>query len=102
FPLALRGALRAARVRVESSAWDTGLVLASLAGCMRRSAGRILSADRRAGSPGADLVGGAAPADQLDGNHARGRGSGDPGDPGVRLVVQVVQRPRQPHLGRVL
>ena len=54
---------------------------------------------RRLGSERPDRIRGAAAPDQLHGDHARGRGSRDPGDVGIRLVVQVVQSPRQPQLG---
>src|SRR6516165_7197609 len=62
------------------------------------SAAVLVSSCQPAGvlDPGADCVGGTAPLVQLDGNYARSRGSRDPGNLGVRVVVQVVQRPRRP------
>src|SRR5215469_8818798 len=80
----------------------SALRLASLAYRKRRGAGRFLSTGRRIGPARADRLGAAAPADQLDRNHARGRDSGDPGHSGVRLVVPVIQSSRQPRLGRKL
>ena len=53
--------------------------VASLADRVRRCAPRFLSAGRDTGSARADRVGTAAPADQRHRNHARGRGSRDPG-----------------------
>jgi cytochrome o ubiquinol oxidase subunit II len=66
---------------------------------MRRDARCFLSAGRRTRSAGADRVGAAASADQLNGDHARGRGSRHCGYLGVRLVVPVVQCARRPQPG---
>jgi hypothetical protein len=75
---------------------------ALLAGGMRNDCCRFLFAGRCIGSPRTNRVGGAPAADQFDGDHARRRGSCDLSHLGVRLVVQVIQHPRQPQPGRVL
>ena len=86
----------AATCRAPASA----LAPALLARRVRAAAARFVSTGRHPGSAGADRGGAAASPDQLDGDHARRRGSGDPGHVGVRLVVPVIQHPRQPRHGR--
>jgi hypothetical protein len=72
---------------------------APLAGRMRRFPRCLLSVRRRPGAERTYRVGGASSPHQLHCDHARGRDSGDPADPGVPLVVRGLQSTRRPQLG---